>query len=448
MLTHDTYHRDWNDIKNALRRFGNHSPFWRSVVHLTYIFNLPYSPWGQSDFHRLKLEFVKELVDESSWESAWFQNAMEGIVRDRGIPAPHGEDGQRSLWATMLQAESCHRKGPQVKMMRWFSFFDSLKFHEADWHWNKAIWTAYSEKYRRGKASGSSVAEASAPEEDPVLPVSGPGKQDHKAELRVLRQQSRHAIDLALTLMTKENYENLKIMKRVVAKYWDEHGRCLLLFCTLLASTRGFDAFGRGLCGMGAHGAAHTIWVVVSWGNSRGWRCKLQTRSVWPDQEECPRPQGMVRQNGMWSVAGARSRGSVRDIDWLGCLERHGCGGRLAGGVDEDFGRGASGLLVCVGGLGSWQMFGVAFCCTQCDDPLCALVAWVSLSCPGVRSARSVDDEDRRVDDAGGSRALVQLDGMRVCIPSSLCGGAAAVAQPSSGLFVCAWYGAKLSLHI
>ena len=151
MLTHDTYHRDWNDIKNALRRFGNHSPFWRSVVHLTYIFNLPYSPWGQSDFHRLKLEFVKELVDESSWESAWFQNAMEGIVRDRGIPAPHGEDGQRALWATMLQAESCHRKGPQVKMMRWFS-------------WNKAIWTAYSEKYRRGKASGSSVAEASAPD--------------------------------------------------------------------------------------------------------------------------------------------------------------------------------------------------------------------------------------------------------------------------------------------
>jgi len=110
-----------------------------------------------------------------------------------------------------------------VKMMRWFSFCDALLLQEPDWTLNRCIWQDYLRKHRGGSTSG----DAGPPGSELALAPTGAcgnSAKDHKAELRAMRQQSRHALDLAVRLMNADNFENMKIMKGVIGPYWRQHG--------------------------------------------------------------------------------------------------------------------------------------------------------------------------------------------------------------------------------
>ena len=58
----DPYHREWNDIKNAI---GDNDQ-WHVILLMTAVFNLPFGPWdGAAWFNKLR-----DMSDESSQSSS------------------------------------------------------------------------------------------------------------------------------------------------------------------------------------------------------------------------------------------------------------------------------------------------------------------------------------------------------------------------------------------
>ena len=80
ILINDPFHRDWNDIRGALRATPGH--LWRSVVHLSFLFHLSYKPIKTSDYHRVKQEHWKAMFKDATPSTPWFANNLEGICKD------------------------------------------------------------------------------------------------------------------------------------------------------------------------------------------------------------------------------------------------------------------------------------------------------------------------------------------------------------------------------
>ena len=62
----DSYHRDWSDIKLALKR--SHS-FWKVLIEMCLIILLPYGPWKSSDYRGLRREVFDHILAHSSPEA-------------------------------------------------------------------------------------------------------------------------------------------------------------------------------------------------------------------------------------------------------------------------------------------------------------------------------------------------------------------------------------------
>ena len=54
------------------------------------------------------------------------------IAAERGQAEPLTEEEHAALFASLADMEHCKKKGPLVKLMRWFSFFESAEFYKND----------------------------------------------------------------------------------------------------------------------------------------------------------------------------------------------------------------------------------------------------------------------------------------------------------------------------
>eukprot|EP00974_Lingulodinium_polyedra_P006089 576266-Lingulodinium_polyedra.AAC.1 len=58
----DIYHREWNDVKLALKK----SDLWYAVLLSTLAFNLPYGPWDGAGWFSKLQDSAKALMEEES----------------------------------------------------------------------------------------------------------------------------------------------------------------------------------------------------------------------------------------------------------------------------------------------------------------------------------------------------------------------------------------------
>mmetsp|Transcript_43561 Transcript_43561/g.93287 ORF Transcript_43561/g.93287 Transcript_43561/m.93287 type:complete len:1108 (-) Transcript_43561:231-3554(-) len=220
-LFNDPYHRDWNDIKAALSR----SPhgLWKCVVFLSFAWNLNYSPWGEGDYYHLRKEALRHLLSQSNIQSDWFQTAMFDIAAEKGWPAPDTPERQQSLFNSLENAETFCKKGPAVKMMRWFSWFVAAEFWMSDWTLNRVVYSHYA---RRFLGKDDEEASSVLVPLDPAGASGGSGSvAARRQELWALRKTTGNPFQLCLRLTTETAKENAKVMAATIGPYWREHGQ-------------------------------------------------------------------------------------------------------------------------------------------------------------------------------------------------------------------------------
>ena len=133
----DPFHRAWNDLKNAMKK--SISGAWRVVLQLTLVANVSYGPFGSSQWFfkkKAKLEefLATRTIDSSSWEK--YEHL---ICQEMRKPEPTSREDKEALFTSLQYLPSFVDKGPLIKLMRWFSFFESMLFWDGQFWVNKMI---------------------------------------------------------------------------------------------------------------------------------------------------------------------------------------------------------------------------------------------------------------------------------------------------------------------
>ena len=123
----DPFHRAWNDIKGALK--SSRFKAWKVVLQLTLVANLPYGPYGTSQWFYRKLAKMREFLATRTVDSTSWLQLCHLICRERRQPEPRDREGMLHLFSGLGSLRSFTEKGPLVKLMRWFSWFESMSFY-------------------------------------------------------------------------------------------------------------------------------------------------------------------------------------------------------------------------------------------------------------------------------------------------------------------------------
>ena len=199
----DPYHRVWNDVKLGLKRSAMKG--WKAVLEFTLLANLNYGPFGSGSWYFKKRSRLEDILatKDFSWEH--FQNYVHLIAQERRLPEPSTAEDQMALFASLQDISSCNCKGPVVKLMRWFSFFEAMAFNEGDWNATKLL-LEFEE--------GATVVSEKEVDETPVKEYS-----DHKTELQKLKKR-KGTWKLAPTLITPANLVKKDILMSVIKECW------------------------------------------------------------------------------------------------------------------------------------------------------------------------------------------------------------------------------------
>eukprot|EP00438_Fugacium_kawagutii_P030972 Skav203548 [mRNA] locus=scaffold3576:25249:29754:+ [translate_table: standard] len=184
----DPFHRVWNDLKAAFK--GAKCSAWRVVLELTLVANLPYGPFGSSAWHYKKLARLEDFISTKNCSDEAWQKYQHLICRERKVPEPTTFEDCSSLFETLGGMGSFCNKGPLIKLMRWFSWFESMLFLEGD------LWAT---KMILESADGSGGGSDQEIDEKPIQ-----AKKDHKQELQELKKR-KGSWKLAPELINSKN---------------------------------------------------------------------------------------------------------------------------------------------------------------------------------------------------------------------------------------------------
>ena len=213
----DPNHRVWNDIKGATQRCAGF--YWKTIVQMTLVFNLNYGPYGKGRWFHDKRAFFEEWLSTVTEADAHFLRYAPQIAEDVGLPPPvTAEDRQRVL-AAVKHMQSFRIKGPLVKMMRWFSWFESAAFYSRELHAVRMILEAYMH------SRGADESEA----EEPAGAMIGPGavtgqeeghsKAAAQEELRALKAK-QGSWRTAAQCITSESVWRMRCLQTAVKPLW------------------------------------------------------------------------------------------------------------------------------------------------------------------------------------------------------------------------------------
>ena len=137
LIFEDLYHRDWNDCKLVAKRVQD---VWRTIIHLKAAFDMNYAPASnRKHWFRYKQRALSNFLASTSSSHDLFQSYIAAICFDRDIPLPNCKQDEDTLWQSLSSAVSFQQQGPQLKLMKWFSFEVVSLFWKDDDHATKMI---------------------------------------------------------------------------------------------------------------------------------------------------------------------------------------------------------------------------------------------------------------------------------------------------------------------
>ena len=127
----DPFHRCWNDLKLAYK----HGPgqLWRTMLEYSLVYNINYGPAGTKAWWDRKKQCHQEFFLQNSPYSSIFLEYLPMIARELELPEePSTAEELEAVWNRFGSMQSLEKAGPLVKLMRWFSFFESHTFYKGE----------------------------------------------------------------------------------------------------------------------------------------------------------------------------------------------------------------------------------------------------------------------------------------------------------------------------
>lgn len=208
----DPYHRCWNDVKNACRRSS--AGAWRAILELTVVFNINYGPFGQGSWFFKKQALLENILANAPDHQQQLQEFEALICQERRCAPPRDATERNRLLQSLSQMENFRIKGPLVKLMRWFSWFEACLFMEGDFFATKCVML---------DPSAQAITTVSDGENNQLeQPHKGEGAKDHKAELAKLKKRIG-TFRLAPQLITPKNVTVKDCLLSVMRATWQRH---------------------------------------------------------------------------------------------------------------------------------------------------------------------------------------------------------------------------------
>ena len=135
LVAHDSTHRCYNDLKASLRA----SRLFRSFLAFGVVHNINYGPAGTKTWFTRKRHALHEFCKKRSCHSNPFLSYMASICQERGEVEDGAAEQRERMWAAMKQMKGCQIHGPLTKLMRWYSWWESCKFHSGEVFFTKLL---------------------------------------------------------------------------------------------------------------------------------------------------------------------------------------------------------------------------------------------------------------------------------------------------------------------
>ena len=209
---YDPFHRAWNDIKLACKRATSYP--WRTILELTVVYNLSYMDLSAvgSWFHR-KQDCLKDFLNEHSADSTVFQDHLPHICRELSIAEPQSLEAQETLLRRLANMKSFCEKGPLVKLMRWFSYFESAVWFSGELFATRMVMQA---------CFGQFEDEEEQVPQGQTLEPSAAAAKDPRRELQELKKK-KGTWKLAPQLITERNVDLQRMVLTICRATWKHH---------------------------------------------------------------------------------------------------------------------------------------------------------------------------------------------------------------------------------
>lgn len=184
---------------------------YKTMLEMTVVYNLPYGPFGSGTWFGRKHDCLQDFLAQHFASSTTFQEHLPYICRELGIPEPQHMAQQQDLFESLGKLRSFAEKGPLVKLMRWFSFFESAAFYQGELYATKMILMSAGTEYE-------------AEQEEPAASFDHEGlaSKDPRAELAELKKK-KGVWKLAQLLITERNIDLQRMVMQVCRATWKHH---------------------------------------------------------------------------------------------------------------------------------------------------------------------------------------------------------------------------------
>ena len=203
---YDTYHRAWNDVKNSLRQATG--SLFKVLLSFSLFFNINYGPAGSRSWMQKKIHNLKDFAANFGPNSEAFLQYLPFICEERNLEFPQTAEERTAVFNSLLTMKTLTQHGPVVKLMRWYSFWESYHHFQGECWANKMVMTL------------GSYAPDSGLAENILGPVEGQ-KMTHQEQLRRLKMQLG-SWGLAPRLITPESMWKCQLLVSIGTPCWTE----------------------------------------------------------------------------------------------------------------------------------------------------------------------------------------------------------------------------------
>eukprot|EP00438_Fugacium_kawagutii_P028052 Skav235470 [mRNA] locus=scaffold1269:62205:66386:- [translate_table: standard] len=204
----DCFHRSWNDIKGSAKKCTFKA--WRVILELVTFFNVNFGPFGSQQWWWRKRAMLEEFVSKETFHGPTWQRYQHDIAKERRLTEPDNHADQAKLFGELHNLQNFLTKGPLVKLMRWFSFFQCCLEWEGEFLMTKMVME-------------SGLRNEGQQDDEPVEDeVAEPRGKDDKTQLAELKKRKGTFV-LAPTLVTSRTLCTKDILMSVGRATWKTH---------------------------------------------------------------------------------------------------------------------------------------------------------------------------------------------------------------------------------
>ena len=143
LVAFDPYHRSWNDIKLCLK--SSKGDLFKTLLSFSLLWNTNYGPFNSREWFQKKQQKLRDFLEYGSPHQEPFLSFIPFICQERQIPEPTTPQEREHIFQSLSSMNNVRALGPVVKLMRWFSWFQSEQYFSGE-NWSMKFLMLETEK--------------------------------------------------------------------------------------------------------------------------------------------------------------------------------------------------------------------------------------------------------------------------------------------------------------